>query len=62
MYHTYLKVPVGQLRQQIETNKKLLDMMLLEPHTSWNILMCHTPEAEKKDIYTCRNGCCRYRV
>ena len=62
MYQTYMRVPVGQLREQIETNKILMNMLLLEPHTSWNTLMCHTPEAEKKDIYTCRKGYCRYKL
>ena len=62
MYQTYMRVAVGQLRQQIETNKELIEILLLEPHTSWNTLMSHTPEAEKKDIYSCRKGCCRYKV
>ena len=62
MYKTYWRVPVGSLREQIETNKILMNMLLLEPHTSWNTLMSHTPEAEKKDIYSCRKGCCRFKA
>jgi hypothetical protein len=60
MYHTYMKVPLGQIRQQIETNKTLIDIYLLEPHTSWNVLMCHTPVKEEKKTFTCNKGCCRF--
>ena len=62
MYHTYMKVPLGQLREQIETNKRLIDIYVLEPHTEWKNTMVHTPEAEKKYTYTCKKGCCRFDV
>jgi hypothetical protein len=62
MYKTYLKVAVGPLRDQIEFNKELLRFHLLEEKTSWSSIMSHTPEAEKKQVLSCRNGCCKYTV
>jgi hypothetical protein len=62
VYQTYMKVPLGQLREQIETNKKLVESHLLEPYTSWSILFCHTPKKEKQYTYTCKDGCCRFEV
>ena len=62
MYQTYMRVAVGQLRQQIETNKELIEILLLEPHTTWENNMIHTPDKEKKYVFTCRKGCCRFEV
>jgi hypothetical protein len=62
MYHTYIKVAVGPLRDQIEFNKQLVRQYLLEQKTSWSTVLTHTPEAEKKQTLTCRNGCCKYTL
>lgn len=62
MYHTYIKVAVGPLRQQIELNKELVRLYLLEQKTSWSSTLIHTPEAEKKETLTCRSGCCKYTI
>ena len=62
MYHTYIKVAVGPLRQQIELNKELVRVYLLEQKTCWSSVLTHTPEAEKKKTFTCRNGCCKYTL
>jgi len=62
MYHTYIKVAVGPLRDQIEFNKQLVRQYLLEQKTSWSTVLTHTPEAEKKETLTCRNGCCKYTL
>ena len=53
MYHTYIKVAVGPLRDQIEFNKQLVRQYLLEQKTSWSTVLTHTPEAEKKETLTC---------
>lgn len=62
MYHHYIKVAVGQLRQQIELNKELVEKYLLDEQTSWNTVLIHTPNKEKQKIFTCRKGCCRFVV
>ena len=62
VYHTYLKVAVGPLRQQIEFNKELLRFQIIENQTAWNKTLIHTPVAEVKEVLTCRNGCCRYQL
>jgi len=62
MYQTYWRIPLGQLRQQIETNERLIESYLLEPYTGWNTLISHTPDKEKKYNYKCKKGCCRYEV
>jgi hypothetical protein len=59
MYKSYLLVPVGQIREQIELNKQLLEINLLEQHTGWNVLMCHVPNNENMDC-CCDRGCCKY--
>jgi hypothetical protein len=55
-------VAVGPLRKQIELNKELVREYLLEQETCWSTVLTHTPEAEKKETLTCRNGCCKYTV
>ena len=60
MYHTYIKVAVGPLRKQIELNKELVRVYVLEQKTCWSTVLAHTPEAEKKETFYCRNGCCKY--
>lgn len=62
MYHTYMKVALGPLRQQIELNKELTRLYITEQQSAWSTTLIHTPEAEKKTILTCRNGCCRYEL
>jgi len=62
MYQTYLKVAVGQLREQIEFNKELLRFQVVEKQTSWNTLLSHTPKAEDKNMLTCKDGCCIYEL
>lgn len=60
MYHTYLKVALGPLRQQIELNKELVRLYMIDQQTSWSTALVHVPDKEK--IFTCRKGCCRFRV
>ena len=62
MYHTYWRVAVGQLRQQIEFNKELLRLYEGDKKTNWNVTLIHTPEAEDKKVFTCRNGCCKWTL
>lgn len=62
MYQTYWRVAVGQLREQIELNKEMLRLYEADKHTTWDKTLIHTPEAEKKLVLTCRNGCCRYSL
>lgn len=62
MYHTYMKVPVGQVREQIEFNKELLRLCEADKNTEWSVTLIHTPNAEEKKLYTCRKGCCRFYV
>jgi hypothetical protein len=62
MYQTYWRVAVGSLRDQIEFNKELVRVYLLEQKTCWSSTLIHTPEAEKKETLTCRNGCCKYTI
>lgn len=62
MYHTYMKVAVGQVRQQIELNKELLRLYEADKKTNWCVTLIHTPKAEVKEVLTCRNGCCRFQV
>ena len=62
MYHTYMKVAVGQVRQQIELNKELLRLYEADKKTNWNVTLIHTPVAEVKEVLTCRNGCCKFSL
>ena len=59
MYKSYLFIPVGELRRQIEFNRELLETNLLESHTGWTTLMCHVPNREKSKM-CCERGCCKY--
>lgn len=62
VYHTYLKVAVGPLRQQIELNKELTRLYIAEQQTAWTTALVHVPEKEKKEIITCRKGCCKFQI
>lgn len=62
MYHTYLKVAVGPLREQIELNKELSRLYLIDQQSAWSTTLIHVPEKEKKTVLTCRNGCCKFEI
>jgi hypothetical protein len=63
MYHqAYLRVAVGQLRDQIEFNKELVRLQTVEQQTCWSTTISHTPKAENKKMLTCKNGCCIYEM
>ena len=62
MYQAYLRVAVGQLREQIEFNKELVRLQTVEQQTSWSEAISHTPKAENKNMLTCKDGCCIYEM
>jgi len=62
MYQAYLRVAVGQLRDQIEFNKELVRLQTVEQQTCWSTTISHTPKAENKKMLTCNNGCCIYEL
>lgn len=60
MYQTYWRVAVGPLRQQIELNKELVRLYMIDQQTAWSTALVHVPPKEK--VFTCRNGCCRFQA
>jgi hypothetical protein len=57
-----MRVAVGQVQQQIQLNKELLRLYEADKKTDWNTTLVHTPKAEVKEVFTCRNGCCKFSL
>ena len=62
MFNTYMRVALGPLRQQIELNKELSRLYLIDQQSAWSTTLVHVPEKEKKQLITCRNGCCKFQI
>lgn len=45
-----------------EKQKYLNEWIENEEKTSWNTLMCHTPEAQKTQYIKCIRGCCTIEI